>query len=261
MTLVDVGLDGVDRYRRMIQASAVPTCLLGRDGSVLEVNPAAEQFFEFTAEQLRHMSWLGLSHPDDMQARRETLACVLEATEEASHAAQVCHAGSTRFLTGSGSVRTAGATLSGLRDGQGHVTHFVAHIVDSRMARPEVPEPRHDGLERLDEVLDCLSVPIALVDSTGLICCTNQDFAAQTAQWCGSEIKHIQEAVAQDHRAAVRRYVLNASRQHDGSQRSASLHVRAARGEATMRINARPVNGASVEERLVALTITPLEPR
>jgi hypothetical protein len=60
--------DAESRFRTIFEAADVAIAVLDFDGTMLESNPAMVALFGYSADELRHMSFREITHPDDIGA-------------------------------------------------------------------------------------------------------------------------------------------------------------------------------------------------
>ncbi|QKD01721.1 PAS domain S-box protein [Mesorhizobium loti] len=73
------------RFRRAMQDSAIGIAIVGLDGRILETNPAFAAMLGYSREEIEALTFLQITHPDDLQIGRETMDGLKAGTVNAFH--------------------------------------------------------------------------------------------------------------------------------------------------------------------------------
>ncbi|MFN8125280.1 MAG: PAS domain S-box protein [Candidatus Nanopelagicales bacterium] len=112
-----------ERFRRSMAESAVPMCLIEPDGSFGDVNQAVCDFFGYPADLLKTKTWQQLTHPDDLEIDLAQAQRVLDGDIDHYRLTK-------RYVDSAGRVRFGDLSVTGVRNADGSVSHFVSQIVD-----------------------------------------------------------------------------------------------------------------------------------
>ena len=114
---------GLQLYRMAALQSSVPMLVVSVQGLVAAANPAACALLGRSEDELKSMSLAEMSHPDDVEAGRASLARVL--LGDTPH-----YRATRRYIRPDGSVVHVDASVSLLRDDEGRPVGFFAIAVD-----------------------------------------------------------------------------------------------------------------------------------
>jgi diguanylate cyclase (GGDEF)-like protein/PAS domain S-box-containing protein len=112
-----------DQFRTAFDDALIGIALVAPDGSWLRVNDALCDIVGYTRDQLMHMTFQDVTHPDDLDAE---LALVAEVLSGARSGYQM----EKRYLRGDGDVVSAILSVSLVRDGDGAPLHFISQVQD-----------------------------------------------------------------------------------------------------------------------------------
>jgi len=111
------------RYRRLMDTAAIGMCLLGPDGTFLEVNPALCDVFGYDAETLKSKRWQELTPPEFLDVGAEDREAVFEGRLDSYRLVkQYFHAEGRRIW--------ANVAVNCIRDENGEVEHLASQISD-----------------------------------------------------------------------------------------------------------------------------------
>ena len=111
------------RYRRVMDTAAIGMCLLGRDGTFLEVNPALCDLFGYDAETLKSKRWQELTPPEFLDVGAEDREAVFKGRLDSYRLVkQYFHADGHRIW--------ADVAVNCIRDENGEVEHLASQISD-----------------------------------------------------------------------------------------------------------------------------------
>jgi len=109
------------RFRAYFENAMIGMATSSVDGRWMDVNPALCEMLGYTAEELRHMRWVDMTHPDDVAANssgyRQLLAAEIDSYED-----------SKRYLRKDGTAVQTRLSVRALRDEGGKVDYFVVLV-------------------------------------------------------------------------------------------------------------------------------------
>ncbi len=114
---------GDPRFESAMRHSAIGMCLVGPDGSFLEVNEALCVMFGRDEAALRACTWQELTHPDDLAADAALAQQILDGTKDAYRLTK-------RYLRPDGTVVHGDLSVVGMRGADGRLQYFISQIVD-----------------------------------------------------------------------------------------------------------------------------------
>ncbi len=162
-----------DLFRLAMRQSPVATCLVGLDGRILAVNPAARELFGHSADGLVEVSLHRLVHPDDIGADVEGRERIARGETDSYRVLQ-------RFVRPDGGTFLGDLTVNTLRDADDAVLAYVVQIVDvteRQEAREEAAAAREEMRGVIDSLIDPWVYLVAVRDDGGRIV----DFAYRDA--------------------------------------------------------------------------------
>lgn len=112
-----------NQFRSAMQNAPIGMCLIGTDGSFLQVNEALCQLLGRPAQALMRSSWQELTHPDDVDVDLDFATQALSGELDKYRLVK-------RYLRPDGSVVWGDLSVSAVRDTHGTVMHFVSQILD-----------------------------------------------------------------------------------------------------------------------------------
>jgi PAS domain S-box-containing protein len=111
------------RYRRLMDTAAIGMCLLGQDGTFLEVNPALCEVFGYDAETLKSKRWQDLTPLEFLDVGAEDRTAVFAGRLDSYRLVkQYFHADGHRIW--------ADVAVNCIRDENGEVEHLASQISD-----------------------------------------------------------------------------------------------------------------------------------
>jgi diguanylate cyclase (GGDEF)-like protein/PAS domain S-box-containing protein len=156
-----------DESRLAFEHSAVATCWVGNDDRLIRVNPAFCELMARSAEELTTMSYLDLTHPDDVAVGASPIRDVVEGRRSRLRLKK-------RYVTGMGRVICADVTVSAVRAPDGNLLHRIAQLLDVteeqrlQSALSESERIAHLGHWRLDLATNVVEWSPALFDIFGV---------------------------------------------------------------------------------------------
>lgn len=112
-----------EQFRLALQNAPIGMCLIGADGSFLQVNQALCELLGRSEAVLMKCSWQELTHPEDLNVDLDYNQQVLDGEIDRYRLVK-------RYLHPDGSVVWGELAVSCVRDDAGAVVHFVSQIVD-----------------------------------------------------------------------------------------------------------------------------------
>ena len=111
------------RFRGAMRAASIGMCIIGPDGSFLEVNPALCELLGREESDLRVTTWQELTHPDDLEIDVGLVQEVLDGQRESYRLLK-------RNLKPDGKIVWGDLSVSCVRTPDGDVQYFVSQIND-----------------------------------------------------------------------------------------------------------------------------------
>src|SRR2546423_5805312 len=112
-----------ERFRRAFEDAPTAMAMVGLDGRLLRVNPAECRLFGYQAEEFAGLTFLDLTHPDDVAASQEQLRRLLDGEVASLHFAK-------RFVHRDGHTVWSLVTSSLVRDTQGQPLYLLTNTQD-----------------------------------------------------------------------------------------------------------------------------------
>lgn len=153
--------DAEELFRSFFEESPIGILIMGLDGKLLRANPAVTAILGYSPAELRSLSWMDITHPDDLAPSREAVRVL------SSRQADRCEL-EKRYRAKDGRWVWARNTISVHRGADGATIHFLAHIQDIGESKRAVQvlaasESYHRAL--IEEALDLTT----LVDADGFV--------------------------------------------------------------------------------------------
>ncbi len=123
-----------ERWRTVFEHAAIGIGVVNAEGRSLGRNPAFQRFLGYTAEELRHMSFLEFTHPEDADKDWTLHSEVFAGTRDHYQIEK-------RYITKDGQVRWGHLTVSGIRTENGvcqFVVGMVQDITERKLAEEEL---------------------------------------------------------------------------------------------------------------------------
>jgi PAS domain S-box-containing protein len=112
-----------EESRLAFDRSSVATCLVANDGRLIRVNPAICELMGRSEEELLTISFLDLTHPDDVDLGADELRDLLVGRRPSLRLTK-------RYVSGTGRVIWGDVTVSAVWDADGNLRHRIAQIID-----------------------------------------------------------------------------------------------------------------------------------
>ena len=123
-----------ERWRTVFEHAAIGIGVVDAEGRSIGRNPAFQRFLGYTAEELRHMSFLEFTHPEDAGKDWTLHSEVFAGTRDHYQIEK-------RYITKDGQVRWGHLTVSGIRAENGvcqFVVGMVQDITERKLAEEEL---------------------------------------------------------------------------------------------------------------------------
>ena len=130
------------RFRATFEQSAVGIAHLSRDGTFLRVNKKYRQTLGYSETELRHLSMVNMSHPNDLDIDWAQSNALLQG-EIASYSVE------KRLLRNGGGVIWVNLTMSLLRDQRGDPEYLIS-VIEDITARKRAESERDELLRSLE---------------------------------------------------------------------------------------------------------------
>ncbi|RWE82142.1 MAG: PAS domain S-box protein [Mesorhizobium sp.] len=112
------------RFRRAMEDSAIGVAIVGLDGRIVQANPAFADMLGYTRSEIEALTFLQITHPDDLQIGRETMMSLKEGNIHSFHFEK-------RYLHKDGTPVWAQLAGSVIREeGTGRPLYLVSQIED-----------------------------------------------------------------------------------------------------------------------------------
>ena len=162
----------VNPFALALRHSPIGKCLVGLDGSFIQVNAALVKMLGYTATMLTELTFQDITHPDD-------LACDLGLLQECLGGERESYRIDKRYLCADGSVIWGDLSVVLVRDGGGQPLYFISQIVDVTDRREREAQNSLDALtgalqrpQAVQSIQDAMSegrdVALVLFRVTGL---------------------------------------------------------------------------------------------
>lgn len=155
------------RYRSFFEHAPIGKSMTTPDGMLQLVNPALCAMLGYDAEELAALSFAEITHPDDLDASRECVRCLLAGERDT-------YAMDKRYRTRDGRYVWTHVVTRLLRDEDGKPDHFLTHIQDIEQLR-QAEEALRRERDRAQQYLDIVGVMVLALDADGTITLVNRE--------------------------------------------------------------------------------------
>ena len=156
------------RYRAVFNVASLGIDLVDRHGRFLEVNSALSEFLGHSAEELRHLTILDVTHPDDVPESRESHEAVVQGTIDQYRLEK-------RYRHKDGAVRWGDTAVSAIRDANGEYRATVGVVTDITARKKS-----EQAQSRLATAVEQAAETIEITDAQGTIVYVNPSFERTT---------------------------------------------------------------------------------
>ena len=182
------------RYRTFFDAAPIGKSMTAPDGRLLRVNPELCRMLGYSADELATMSWMALTHPDDVAESRECVRALLAGEAES-------WAMDKRYIARDGRFVWTHVTTVLQRDVAGAPLYFLTHILDiNEQVGAREALRAHD--ERLRTTLRSIGEAVISTDQLGRVEYVNPVAAALTgwseAEAAGRPLAEVFRIVSED---------------------------------------------------------------
>ncbi len=112
-----------EESRLAFDRSRVATCLVSNEGRIIRANPAICDLLGRSETELMSLGFLDVTHPEDVAIGAEQLREMMAGRRSGLRLTK-------RYVTGDGRVVWGDVTVSAVLDGNGHLRHRIAQILD-----------------------------------------------------------------------------------------------------------------------------------
>lgn len=165
------------RFREVFENAPVGVYVTGPDGRYLQVNAAFSRMVGYSEKELLAMSWLELSHPDDLAFAIETKRRLWESAD-----GQVEVEG--RSIHRNGNVVWGRMNIALIRDENGNPLHSVIHVVDIT-ERKRADDVLRESEERFRNMADSSPSMMWVTDAGGEVEFVSRAFR----EYCGANLE------------------------------------------------------------------------
>jgi PAS domain S-box-containing protein len=149
-----------ERFREVFENAPLGICVCALDGRFLQVNAALCRMLGYSAEALLQITWMHVTHPDDLEPSR-SLADELLQTPGGSPDIE------KRYLHRNGSVVWVRVRISMVRDSAASPLYKVVHVEDITERKRE-KEALRESEERFRIMADSCPSTMWVTDATGV---------------------------------------------------------------------------------------------
>lgn len=112
-----------ERFRIIFERSTIGKSLTAPDGRLLKINQAFADMLGYSVEEMQHLNFANVTHPDDIAESREGIRCLL-ADEQTSYRME------KRYIHKSGRLVWADVSTTLLKDKNGNPLYLITSITD-----------------------------------------------------------------------------------------------------------------------------------
>ncbi|MFC1833238.1 PAS domain S-box protein [Thermodesulfobacteriota bacterium] len=145
-----------EHYRAVFDNAGIGIDSLDRNGRILKVNRALSEMLGYTEDELRHLGFLDITHPDDRELSKRPLESVL-AGEIDSYRTE------KRYLCKDGTFLWADLSASAVR-GEGGEHRGIVGVIADITARKMVEEALRESEAQKQAILDGITTNMAFVN-------------------------------------------------------------------------------------------------
>lgn len=116
-------IESEERFRRAFESATIGMVIIGLDGRFIEVNSAFCHLLGYSEPQLLQMTFLDITHPDDVERSRRAIESILDGSDEYVQLEK-------RYVHQNGGTIWAWVSSALCRDSAGRPVHFIGQIQD-----------------------------------------------------------------------------------------------------------------------------------
>jgi len=158
-----------ERFRTVFEQGPLGMSVLRLNLERVAINAKLIEMFGYTKEELRKLTFLDLTHPDDLELTREHLDKLLKREIPIYQIEK-------RYIKKGGEIIWVRVTLSAVRDSQGKLLYLVSMIEDITESK-RAQERLRESEERFRAVFENAAIGIDVVDSNGRFLQVNRSLA------------------------------------------------------------------------------------
>jgi diguanylate cyclase (GGDEF)-like protein/PAS domain S-box-containing protein len=148
--------------------AALGIALVDMEGRLVRVNPALERMIGYTAEELREITFVRLTHPEDLSRDRDQLRALLRGQREEYQV-------ENRYLRKDGQAMWGHLTVSLLRDSAGEPEYALALVTNVTERKWTEGALEHERAY-LEQLFESSPAGLALVDPEDRVLRVNSEF-------------------------------------------------------------------------------------
>ncbi len=156
------------RYQSAFRHAGIGMAMCAPDGRFLQVNRSLCALLGYGEEELRALTFLDVTHPDDREVSQAHLARLFSGEVSNYHLDK-------RYLTRGGETRWAAVTVTLVRDASGAPLHTVSQIRDITVRR-HAEEALRVSEERYRQLVETMTDGLVVRDHQGRILYANRRF-------------------------------------------------------------------------------------
>jgi PAS domain S-box-containing protein len=157
-----------EQYRAVFDNAGMGIDLLDRDGRIVRVNKALSNMLDYTEEELRRLTFLDITHPEDREISKQYLEALM-AGEIHSYRLE------KRYVKKDGSVVWADLWTTTIRDENGEHVGTVG-VIDDITKRKQVEQHLAEQVARMEALLEAIPAPVFFKNTDHLYIGCNSAF-------------------------------------------------------------------------------------
>ena len=157
-----------EKFRHIFENKALAKCIHLPDGSLDDVNQRLCDLLGYSAEELKQMAFVEITHPDDLELSTEISRQLLEGSRETARMEK-------RYIHKSGTIVWVDISTSLIRDENGVPMHFVTAMNDIT-ERKKMERALRKSSHELQGILEVAMDLFCITDNEGHILKLNQEW-------------------------------------------------------------------------------------
>ncbi|WP_158228968.1 PAS domain S-box protein [Chitinimonas sp. BJB300] len=129
--------DAEERFRSSFDGASIGMALVNREGQFIQTNQALLDIVDYSEEELRHLTFQAITHPDDLPTNQALLLDLIQGKCSNYHL-------ETRYRCKSGETVWIQQSASVVRDYTGKLLYFVVQIQDINMQKLAMEQVRRE---------------------------------------------------------------------------------------------------------------------